>query len=121
MDKSYASGIFLSEYSSGSDVSSTLAHLLRGCDVESALRLVARVAAEQISSKQSRISNHELALVLRFLLESESGRQEGDRTLTRDELELCCEMASAIIECALELAMHSARFLNGRTGISPLR
>lgn len=98
MGKSYASGIFLSQYSSGADVSSALADMLRGCNVESVLRLTARVAVEQLSSKQARISNHVLALVLRFLLESATEHQEGDRQLTRDELELCCEMASAVIE-----------------------
>ena len=94
-------GANLGSLISGADVAPALRDLLRQRHIEDSLRLVATVAAEQAASIDTdsnvTLRDHQLALVIRFLLEDESENQERTDALSRRELAVCCEMATSVI------------------------
>ena len=89
----------LGSYLSGVDVAPLLRDALCRCDVEDTLSLIARAAPERTvgAGAGRELRDYQLALVVRFLLET--GNEQPDRTasLTRSDLEMCCELATGII------------------------
>jgi hypothetical protein len=84
---------YLSTHLSGADVAPLLRELLRHCKVEESLKTVANAA----SSGEENMRASQLALVVRFLLEDESEEHTRDRTLSANELAVCCEIATSIV------------------------
>ena len=84
---------YLSSHLSGADVAPVLRASLRGRDVEESINTVAMAA----SAGDNSLRPSQLALIVRYLLENESGTQVRDRGLTIDELAAVCEMAASII------------------------
>ena len=84
---------YLSSHLSGADVAPVLRASLRGRDVEESINTVAMAA----SASDNSLRPSQLALIVRYLLENESGTQVRDRGLTIDELAAVCEMAASII------------------------
>jgi hypothetical protein len=77
-----------------------LRDLLRRCDVEETLRLVATVAAGQAAGEAEReaaLPDLQLALVVRYLLEAEPERRGRIVSLSRHDLAKCCEMAAGVV------------------------
>jgi hypothetical protein len=89
--------IALNAHLSGAEAYDALRGLLRRCDVEDTLRLIASVAAEQAAGRGDGASfpGYQLALVVRALLENE--RNGRTASLTLGDLALCCELASATV------------------------
>lgn len=86
-------GGYLGQYISGADVAPLLRDLLRQCDVEQALRLIASVAARP--DRGDAFQDYQLAVVARFLLESDG--KGGTGKLEEDVLTLCCELATSVV------------------------
>ncbi len=73
------------------DPGSLLGDLLRRRDVRGTLTLIAQAASH------GALPDHQLAAVVRFLLEREPEGDGRDGPLSPQELELCCELASSVI------------------------
>ena len=84
---------YLSSHLSGVDLAPALRASLRGRDVEESINTVAMAA----SAGDNSLRPSQLALIVRYLLENESGTHVRDRGLTIDELAAVCEMAASII------------------------
>lgn len=94
-------GVYLGSHISGADIAPLLRDFLRTCDVEDTLRLVATVAAKQAAAGATgggvALRGHQLALVVRLLLEAEAERQGRDMSLSPGDLTMCCDMAASVV------------------------
>jgi len=86
-----SSGVHLGMGLSGADAGPLLRELLRRVNVEDSLSLIARASVRKDGQP------YQLALVARYLLESEAERQGRGRALTEEELSLCCDLAASVV------------------------
>ncbi|MCH7652471.1 MAG: hypothetical protein IIB14_02215 [Chloroflexi bacterium] len=81
---------------SGTDALAAMQSMLAGVDVEGALGLIGRVAADSESSH----AGYQLALVVRQLLDSSDHKGRAPRELTREGLDYCCGLATSVVASA---------------------
>ena len=92
-------GVDLGGHFAGGEVDAPFQELLGRCDVEGALRLIARTSATQAGTTDGgrRIPGFQLAMVVRWLLEAESNAEGRDLELRPAGLASCCAAAAAAV------------------------